>query len=295
MNYIVPSGLYAIGAPTSRSPVIVTANYKMTYDIVRRALAGCSVWLLVLETYGINVWCAAGKGTFGTQELIRAVTSSELASVVSHRHLILPILGAPGVAAHDVSRRCGFEISYAAVDAEDLPEFLRNGNVTTAAMREPTFSLVDRTVLIPVEIVLEFKSLSALSALALLFGLAAGGASAALAALFAVLGAAVSGLALTPLLLPWRPGRSFAVKGAAAGALWTLVFLVLAGGGGSAWTAASALLILPAISAYYALNFTGCTPYTSRSGVKKEIRLGLPLMGSALALGIFILALDWIL
>lgn len=66
MRYLVPPGLYAIGEPDPQSPVLVTANYKMSYDLVRQALAGRNVWLLVLETYGINVWCAAGKGTFGT-------------------------------------------------------------------------------------------------------------------------------------------------------------------------------------------------------------------------------------
>ena len=36
----------------------------MTVDLVRGDLAGVDAWLLVLETYGVNVWCAAGKGTF---------------------------------------------------------------------------------------------------------------------------------------------------------------------------------------------------------------------------------------
>ena len=70
MNYMVPPGLYALGRPTPDAPVLVTANYKMSFDIVRKAMAGHSAWLLVLETFGINVWCAAGKGTFGTEELV---------------------------------------------------------------------------------------------------------------------------------------------------------------------------------------------------------------------------------
>ena len=95
MNYIVPAGLYAIGSPTVDSPVIVTANYKMSYDIVRSSLAGRSLWLLVLETFGINVWCAAGKGTFGTEELVRRIEASGLSKLVNHRKIFLPVLGAP--------------------------------------------------------------------------------------------------------------------------------------------------------------------------------------------------------
>src|SRR6185369_10655915 len=101
MNYMVPPGLYAIGHPGPGDVVLVTASYKMSYDVVRRTLAGRSCWLLVLETYGINVWCAAGKGTFGTGELVRRVTSTGLAKVVNHRRVILPILGAAGVSAHE--------------------------------------------------------------------------------------------------------------------------------------------------------------------------------------------------
>jgi len=99
MSYIVPPGLYAIGEPDAEAPVVVTANYKMSFDLVRREMAARNVWLLVLETYGINVWCAAGKGTFGTGELVRRIESSSLSRVVSHRRLILPIMGAAGVKA----------------------------------------------------------------------------------------------------------------------------------------------------------------------------------------------------
>ena len=66
MNYKVDPGLYAIGNPNERSPVLVTANYKMSFDNLREALPGRDAWILVLDTRGINVWCAAGKGTFGT-------------------------------------------------------------------------------------------------------------------------------------------------------------------------------------------------------------------------------------
>src|SRR5512143_3827985 len=61
MNYFVAPGLYAIGDPTSNSDVFVTANYKLTFDILRCELKGMNVWLLVLDTKSINVWCAAGK------------------------------------------------------------------------------------------------------------------------------------------------------------------------------------------------------------------------------------------
>lgn len=283
MNFLVPPGLYAVGSPTPEAPVLVTANYQMTYDLVRRALAGRNVWLLVLETFGINVWCAAGKGTFGTKELVRRVSESGLAKVVTHRRLTLPILGAPGVAAHEVQKQTGFSISYATVRAEDIPEYLDNGERTTPAMRELSFTLYERLVLVPVEIVLVLKTLALLGGGLYLAALLLGGSAAAMTALLGYLGAVFTGIAVAPVLLPFIPGRSFAVKGALAGIAFSALFFALAGGAHWSWPVQAAMfLAFPAVSSFYTLNFTGCTTFTSRSGVKKEMRLGLPVLGGAL-------------
>ena len=290
MGFIVPPGLYALGSPTAADPVLVTANYKMSYDIVRRSLAGRSCWLLVLETYGINVWCAAGKGTFGTGELVRRVASSGLAQVVSHRRLILPILGAPGVSAHQVAQRCGFTVSYATIRATDLPGYLDNGMVATPEMRRMTFTLYERLVLIPVEIVLVCKSVAVIGGVLLLAAFLLGNIASGIMAVCAYGGAVLCGVALGPILLPWLPSRSFAVKGGVTGLLWSGLLYVMAGG--DRWSGAviaAVFLALPAVSAFYTLNFTGCSTYTSRSGVKKEMRIALPAMGSALLVCLLLL------
>jgi hypothetical protein len=290
MEFIVPPGLYAIGHPAATDPVLVTANYKMSYDLVRQSLAGRNVWLLVLETNGINVWCAAGKGSFGTGELVRRVKAVGLSDVVTHRRLILPILGAPGVAAHEVARRTGFSVSYAAIRCADLPEYLDNGMVTTPEMRQLTFTLYERLVLVPVELVLALKSVAIIGVVSLLLISALGNFTAGISGFCAFLGAWLSGVVLGPLLLPWLPGRSFAVKGAAVGLIWCVVFYWLAGGAG--WNGAitaAVFLALPAVSAFYTLNFTGCSPYPSRSGVKKEMHIALPAMGGALVVGVLLM------
>ena len=286
MSYLIPPGLYAIGAPTPDDPVVVTANYKMSYDIVRRVLAGRNVWILVLETYGINVWCAAGKGTFGTEELVRRVTATGLAGIVSHRRLILPILGAPGVAAHEVAHTSGFTVRYATIRADDLPLYLDNGMVTTPAMRELTFTFRERLVLIPVELVLALKPIGIVGVILYALATALGGRQAGLQVFLAWIGSVLTGLVVVPLLLPWLPGRSFALKGVLAGLAWSAAWYALAGG--ASWdrpVTAAAFLALPAVSAFFSLNFTGCTTYTSRSGVKKEMRLALPVMGCAVIAG----------
>ncbi len=283
MSYLIPAGLYAVGAPTPDDPVVATANYKMSYDIVRSVLAGRNAWLLVLETFGINVWCAAGKGTFGTDELVRRIENTGLARVVTHRRLLLPILGAPGVAAHEVARRTGFAVRYATIRAADLPEYLDNGMVTTPAMREQTFSFRERLALVPVEVVMALMPTLVACAALFLATAAAAGPVAGFMALLAWFGAVLTGTVVTPLLLPWLPGSSFALKGAVAGLAWSVAWYLVAGG--AEWGASAkiaAFLALPAVSAFYGLNFTGSTPFTSRSGVKREMRLAIPAMGCAL-------------
>jgi len=84
-SYAVEPGLYALGSPTPDSHVLVTANYKLTFDIIRNSLKGRDVWILVLDTKGVNVWCAAGKGTFGTEELVNRIAITKLSEIVNHR------------------------------------------------------------------------------------------------------------------------------------------------------------------------------------------------------------------
>jgi hypothetical protein len=82
---------------------------------------------LILDTKGINVWCAAGKGTFGTDELVGRILKTGLSEIVSHRKLVLPQLGAPGVSAHEVTKQTGFSVVYGPVRAKDIKAFLDSG------------------------------------------------------------------------------------------------------------------------------------------------------------------------
>lgn len=286
LSYLVPAGIYAVGQPTAQDPILVTANYKMSFDILRSQLAGRNVWILVLETNGVNVWCAAGKGTFGTHELVRRIERTGLPQLVSHRRLIVPILGAAGIAAHEVRALSGFEVCYATVRAGDLPEFFDNGMITTPNMRQMTFTLRERLILIPVELMLSLKPLALIGFLLLIVPLLLGLPTAGFQMMAAFYAAALTGLAVTPILLPWLPGRYFSCKGAVAGLALVLGYYFIGPKSDhEMFIIPAAVLILPAVSAFYALNFTGCTPFTSSSGVKKEMLIALPIMGGGILVG----------
>ena len=296
-SYRVPPGLYAVGAPTAESLALVTANYKLSFDQLRETLDGRDAWVLVLDTDGVNVWCAAGKGTFGTDELVRRVEQTRLAEVVSHRRLILPQLGAPGVAAHQVKGRCGFKVVWGPVMLEDLPAFLDGRYRATPAMRRKTFPLRERFTLIPMELVPAVKP-AALLLLVFFFasgigapggywaGLSTAGVTAATSLLVAVL----AGAALVPVLLPWIPGRAFALKGlvvgAAAAAAHLLLLLGLPGAPGQGLEFGAWMLLTPALASFLAMNFAGASTYTSLSGVRKEMRVAVPLQAGAALIGL---------
>ncbi len=134
-SYKVEPGIYAIGSPDKQSDVLVTANYKLTFDHLREAVDGLDAWVLVLDTDGVNVWCAAGKGTFSTKELTASVLNVDLDKIVSHRRLILPQLGAVGVSAHEVKEATGFRVQYGPVRATDIKQYLGSGRKATDEMR----------------------------------------------------------------------------------------------------------------------------------------------------------------
>ena len=233
-------------------------------------------YILVVDTHGINVWCAAGKGTFSTDELVHRIEESGLRELVSQRVLILPQLAAPGVSAHEVKRRAHFKVEYGPIRAADLPEYLA-AHQASPQMRKVSFSLGERLVLVPVELVHLFLPLLAafIALWFLLSPLAAWGALAAVTA----------GCALFPVLLPWLPTRQFSIKGFVLGGLVAIPFVLAAlfsSGQAQFWLRAilglAFALGIPAVTAYLGLNFTGSTPLTSRSAVEREMKRYIPLM-----------------
>lgn len=300
MDYKVEPGIYCVGTPDDHSPVLVTANYKMTFDRLREELGGLNLWIVVLDTDGINVWCAAGKGTFGTDEVVSRLKAVGLDQIVSHRTVILPQLGAVGVAAHEVKKQSGFRVVYGPVKAKDLKEFLSAGMVSTEKMRTVTFTFAARIVLTPMELVgLMLPLLVVFGALFILNAIGLGHYG--MIEFYAALGAIFTGCVLAPALLPVIPGRAFAFKGGLLGLLWAIGVNVINGFlvptlgliPTYGWLKAAAfILILPSVSAFCTMNFTGSSTFTSLSGVDKEMKIALPTMLIAAAIGVILMLIN---
>jgi len=286
MGHLVQPGLYALGQPSPDAPVFVSANYTLSFDALRSALAGIDGYILVLDTKGVNVWCAAGEGTFGTDELVYRIELTGLQEVVRTRVLILPQLGAPGVAAHEVKQRSGFRVEYGPVRAVDLPEYMKTRRATPA-MRRVQFTLDDRLTVALVDIVAAFLPMAAV-ALAMYF---IGGLTASLAAVAVV----IAGEVLFPILLPFIPTNQFSSKGFLLGLVVAIPFSLISflGHPGAAWWlrvtgALTYLLAMPPAVAFLALLFTGSTTFTSRTGVRREIFTYTPAMAWTFGAGIIL-------
>jgi hypothetical protein len=269
MSHTVMPGIYRLGDPGPESPVFITANYTLSFDALRTNLKGIDCFIMVLDTKGVNVWCAAGKGTFGTDELIHRIEATGLKKIINHLTLILPQLGAPGIEAHKVEEVSGFKVKYGPVRAADIPRYLKLGKAT-GDMRRVRFKLADRSVLIPVEFVHALIPLI-LTGVILYF---AAGIIPALAAGSTIL----AGTVLFPLLLPVLPTRNFSTKGYFLGMLTAVLFAIINLNYQTNSTLAfkiittgAVILILPPVTAFLSLNFTGSTTFTSRTGVRNEI------------------------
>jgi len=296
-NYRVDPGLYAVGEPDSSSPVLVTANYKLTFDKLRSELKEISAWILVIDTEGINVWCSAGKGKFCNSEILKQVEKTGLKQVVNHGTLILPQLSAPGVSAFELKRQTGFRAVYGPVRARDIRKFLAEGLRATEEMRRVIFPLKERITLVPVELVNALKFLIPITLIIFILSTISPGGihferlkTEGILSLGLFLSGFLGGVLVTPVFLPLIPGRAFSLKGLFVGIflslLWGTVILsfptpFLTRMSGTGWA-----FIIPAISSFTAMNFTGATTFTSLSGVTFEMRRYIPVQATLLFLGL---------
>ena len=293
-NYKITPGLYCTGEPNATSPVLVTANYKLSFDALRQELEGINAWILVVDTRGINVWCAAGKGTFSAEEIAYQIQKANLNQIVTHREVLLPQLSANGVAAFELKRLCGFKGRFGPILAADLPTFLQKGDANED-MRTVTFTLRERAVLIPLEICILWKQFGiAMVIVFILSGISPDFFSLSMAfdrgllLVFATVTAVFAGAVVTPLLLPWLPSRQFWIKGMIIGSLVFLFPLFVCWQSLSSLERIAIFLWTSGCSSYLAMNFTGSTPFTSLSGVAQEMRRGLAFqIGSAVLALIF--------
>lgn len=136
-------GLYTYGNPTVKSPVMVTANYQLTVRRVGNVLQKENAYLLVTDTMGENVWCAARGGKFSAKEVAEVIKATRINELVDHQRLILPQLSAGGIDHREVEKATGWKAKFGPIYARDIPAYLRTGK-KTERQRIISFGLRER-------------------------------------------------------------------------------------------------------------------------------------------------------
>lgn len=292
-NYKIPTGLYAVGDVNDNSPILVTCNYKLTFDTLRKNLTNGSYWILVLDTKGINVWCAAGKGTFSSRELIYQIRKYNLKNIVRHKKIILPQLGASSIEPHFIKKHTGFRVKYGPIRSNDIINYLQNNYEADEKMRTVSFNFIDRLKLTPLELILNMKYVFMFMLMFIILNIFKHNSQ---IIKFSILNtipfilANISGSVVFPLILPILPFKSFALNGGLIGII-TMPFIIkyyeIFKYNNIIMFSGITLLYIITI-AYYSFNFTGSTTFTSFTGVKKETKIFLPILFISLLVGVLL-------
>ena len=120
------TGLVRIGNPGRDAPVLLTGNFTL------------DVFLLIANSRGVNVWCAATGGLLTNHDVVSVLKTSGIDDLVERREVILPQLAATGIEGKVVHQKTGWRVAWGPVRADDIAAFLQRGAATTA-MRTVTF------------------------------------------------------------------------------------------------------------------------------------------------------------
>ena len=85
-------GMYSIGEPNDRSPLLVTSNFSLTYFIVstEAEASGVACHLAVVDAEGLSVLTAWSAGKFSGDRVAKALRQMRAAERVTHRIAIIP-------------------------------------------------------------------------------------------------------------------------------------------------------------------------------------------------------------
>ncbi|MFX0120392.1 MAG: methyltransferase domain-containing protein [Candidatus Hodarchaeota archaeon] len=273
----VPPGLYKVGTPKQTSPFLVTGNYYWTLHSVYSSLIKQKIdcYLLVIDSAGINVWCAAGGGHFSHSQVIDALRLFNAELVVNHRNLILPQLSATGV-DHQKLKDFGWKSKFGPVYIDSIDDFIRDGNKTQNQGKVKfdfsyrTLMGIQHTFFILIVVFLPLCFLTGFLGYLRIIG-----------ALFwfnvmiqmTIIGCTVSMLFawIYPIL---NPVRSFFKKGILLGGInAVLVFIYVINQGNNIGTVLFWIALVLLVSMFVVLDFAGSTPFTNHLDVESDLVL----------------------
>ena len=145
-TFIINPGLYYTADKYDiNALMLVTCNYHLTVFLLWRIIRKLNVRVLVIDTKGINVWCASGKGQFSAKEIIRVLSmySPEVLTKGGKLKIILPKLSLSGVSLKELKKELITPI-IGPVYMKNIPNFLKEKELKYNNEDKYKFNLKDR-------------------------------------------------------------------------------------------------------------------------------------------------------
>ena len=88
----VKPGLYTVGEPTEKSPVMFTTNFSLTYFTVRADIEKSKMpaWLLVVDTEGQSVMTAFAAGKLTPESVAKAIETEKVKEKSKRNEIVIP-------------------------------------------------------------------------------------------------------------------------------------------------------------------------------------------------------------
>jgi acetyl-CoA decarbonylase/synthase complex subunit gamma len=121
----VEPGIKEFGKPDENSPVLMTANFALTYYTVASDLESASVdcYLIIVDTEGLAVDCSVAGRKLTADKIAEALRKTQIEEKVKHRKLIIP--GKAARLSSDIQELSGWEVVVGPQDSSGIPDFLQ--------------------------------------------------------------------------------------------------------------------------------------------------------------------------
>jgi acetyl-CoA decarbonylase/synthase complex subunit gamma len=88
----VKPGIYEVGKPDEKSPLLVTGNFALTYFIVKEDMGKVKepLWLLVSDSEATSIESAVAGRKFTVDKIVDAMNESGIREKVKHKSIIIP-------------------------------------------------------------------------------------------------------------------------------------------------------------------------------------------------------------
>jgi acetyl-CoA decarbonylase/synthase complex subunit gamma len=121
-------GVYPIGEPDSKSPLLMTTNFSLTYFIVSTEVeaAGVAAHLAVVDAEGLSVLTAWAAGKLSGDRVAKSLRQMGAVDRVSHRTLIIPGYASAISGELEDAMGDGWRVLVGPQEASDIAPFFRD-------------------------------------------------------------------------------------------------------------------------------------------------------------------------